>query len=166
MNRNKMTEYNWKRLVDDDSNFVRYSFKRVGAVIAVAAILSGSNIEYHDGEHFKAISGAMEYLDGAYVESLNTHMDDETRDYIAANPKIKGLLDIIEQKIPMYFTSKDVWVELIQAPGEEQPTVSVNVASRLPLEKALEELSAFDEGWWSSYNVEDRELVNIDVITS
>lgn len=161
-----MKEYNWKRLVDDESNFAVYSFKRVGAAIALAAILSGSNIEYHDGEHFKPISGAMEYVDSVYVESINLHMNDETKDYIASNPKIKCLLDIIEQKIPTYFSSKDVWVDLIQAPGEEQPTVSVNVASRLSLEEALEELSAFDEGWWSSYNVEDKELVNVDVITS
>lgn len=161
-----MKEYNWKRLVDDESNFAVDSFKRVGAAIALAAILSGSNIEYHDGEHFKPISGAMEYVDSVYVESINLHMNDETKDYIASNPKIKCLLDIIEQKIPTYFSSKDVWVDLIQAPGEEQPTVSVNVASRLSLEEALEELSAFDEGWWSSYNVEDKELVNVDVITS
>lgn len=161
-----MKEYNWKRLVDDESNFVRYSFKRVGTVIAFAAILSGSNIEYYDGEHFKPISGAMEYVNSACVESINTHMNDETKAYIASNPKIKCLLDIIEQKIPTYFSSKDVWVDLIQAPGEEQPTVSVNVASRLSLEEALEELSAFDEGWWSSYNVKDKELVNVDVITS
>ncbi len=161
-----MTEYNWKLFVNDETSFVKYSFKRVGTVIALATILTGSNIEFPDEGHFKPVSEVMEYDVLEHVECINFHMTDETKDYIASKPKLKELLDTIEKKIPAFFTSNEVWVDLIQSSGQEQPTVSVNIASTLSLEKALQELSSFDDCWWLSCNAEAKELVNVDVITS
>lgn len=162
-----MTMYKWKCFFDKPIYLDR-DFKKFSAVIATAAILSTSGIKIDEVVPFVSVSSAFEYGELSILDGKNNelmHMDIDTRNYISSSPSMVKLLDLIALKIPEFFTYSDVLVELIYSPEECQPSVCINVISKLSLDKALAELRTFDNNWWLDFYAESKEQVSVDVMT-